>query len=82
MIDLCIQVGFGLYPVILKQFATEQKANPVIFSFYRQVLIHCTFVHRWLARQDHLVQYLAHYVLSVQEILVLLASQPPFGVSG
>ena len=37
---LYMQVGFGLYPVIVKQFAAEQKANPIIFSFYRQVLIH------------------------------------------
>ena len=35
----CVQVGFGLYPVIVKLFAAEQKANPIIFSFYRQVLI-------------------------------------------
>ena len=35
-----MQVGFGLYPVIVKLFAADQKANPVIFSFYRQVLIH------------------------------------------
>ena len=31
------QVGFGLYPVIVKEFAAHEKANPVIFSFYRQV---------------------------------------------
>ena len=38
--DLYMQVGFGLYPVIVKLFAAEKKANPIIFSFYRQVLIH------------------------------------------
>ena len=29
------QVGFGLYPVVVKKFASEQKANPLVFSFYR-----------------------------------------------
>ena len=29
------QVGFGLYPVVVKEFAAKEKANPIIFSFYR-----------------------------------------------
>ena len=31
------QIGFGLYPVIVRKYATAHKANPVIFSFYRYV---------------------------------------------
>lgn len=31
------QVGFGLYPVIVKKFATENHADPLIFSFYRDL---------------------------------------------
>ena len=34
-----MQVGFGLYPVVVKEFAAKEKANPVIFSFYRQVSV-------------------------------------------
>lgn len=30
-----LQVGFGLYPVVVEKFAGQQKANPVVFSFYR-----------------------------------------------
>ena len=30
-----MQVGFGLYPVIVKKFASEKKADPLVFSFYR-----------------------------------------------
>ena len=36
---ICMQVGFGLYPVVVKEFAAKQEANPVILSFYRQVLV-------------------------------------------
>jgi len=36
---LLVQVGFGLYPVVVKEFAAKQKANPVILSFYRQVSV-------------------------------------------
>jgi len=46
---LLVQVGFGLYPVIVKEFAAKEKANPVIFSFYRDffcfpVLFLCSIV--------------------------------------
>ena len=75
--DLYMQVGFGLYPVIVKQFATEQKTNPVILSFYRQVLIDCTLM---ASETGSPVLYLV--LDSVQVILVLLYSQPPFSVSG
>ena len=34
------QVGFGLYPVIVKQFAAKNNANPLIFSFYRYQYLH------------------------------------------
>ena len=34
------QIGFGLYPVIVKKYAAKQNANPLIFSFYRCALIH------------------------------------------
>ena len=35
----------GLYPAIIKEFAAHEKANPVIFSFYRQVpLILCNSI--------------------------------------
>jgi hypothetical protein len=30
-----VQVGFGLYPVIVKVFAAKNNTNPLIFSFYR-----------------------------------------------
>ena len=30
-----MQVGFGLYPVVVKVFAEEEKADPIVFSFYR-----------------------------------------------
>ena len=30
-----LQIGFGLYPVLLKAFAANNNANPLIFSFYR-----------------------------------------------
>lgn len=33
--DLYVQVGFGLYPVVVKLFAEEEKADPIVFSFYR-----------------------------------------------
>ena len=32
-----LQVGFGLYPVIVKKFASNSNTNPVIFSFYRDL---------------------------------------------
>jgi drug/metabolite transporter (DMT)-like permease len=35
---VAVQVGFGLYPVIVKYFAARNNANPLIFSFYRDVL--------------------------------------------
>ena len=41
-----MQVGFGLYPVVVKVFAEEEKADPIIFSFYRQVLISVSLVPR------------------------------------
>ena len=44
MYDLNVQVGFGLYPVVVKVFAEEEKADPIIFSFYRQVLISVSLV--------------------------------------
>ncbi len=31
------QIGFGLYPVIVKEFASKNKASPIIFSFYRDL---------------------------------------------
>lgn len=46
MYDLNVQVGFGLYPVVVKVFAEEEKADPIIFSFYRQVLISVNLVPR------------------------------------
>lgn len=44
-----VQVGFGLYPVVVKKFARDDHANAYIFSFYRDagtfpVLIICTLV--------------------------------------
>lgn len=30
-----LQVGFGLYPVIVKKFASKKNASPLTFSFYR-----------------------------------------------
>jgi drug/metabolite transporter (DMT)-like permease len=33
-----VQVGFGLYPVIVKVFAAKNNTNPLIFSFYRDSL--------------------------------------------
>ena len=36
-----LQLGFGLYPVVVKEFAAKEKANPVIFSFYRSANNNC-----------------------------------------
>jgi drug/metabolite transporter (DMT)-like permease len=33
-----VQLGFGLYPVVVKAFAASQNTNPLIFSFYRDTL--------------------------------------------
>ncbi len=33
----CSQVGFGVYPVVVRKFGTEEKANPYVFTFYRYV---------------------------------------------
>ena len=35
-----LQVGFGLYPVIVKKFATGEKADPLVLSFYRWLFIY------------------------------------------
>ena len=40
---VAVQVGFGLYPVVVKLFAAKNNANPLIFSFYR-------YVGRWEAK--------------------------------
>ena len=32
-----LQVGFGLYPVVVKKFAINSNTNPVIFSFYKNL---------------------------------------------
>lgn len=32
-----MQVGFGLYPVVVKTFAAKNNANPLIFSLYRYI---------------------------------------------
>ena len=34
---LTLQIGFGMYPVVVKMFADSENssANPLIFSFYR-----------------------------------------------
>ena len=34
------QIGFGAYPVVIKKFAQQNSANPIIFSFYR-LTHHC-----------------------------------------
>ena len=47
-----VQLGFGLYPVVVKKFADSEdapKADPLILSFYRDlccfpVLFLCAFV--------------------------------------
>ena len=42
-----LQVGFGLYPVVVKEFAAKEKANPVIFSFYRSAAAACEYSVDW-----------------------------------
>ncbi len=32
-----VQVGFGLYPVVVKKYVSEKKADPLVFSFYRDL---------------------------------------------
>jgi hypothetical protein len=34
-----VQIGFGIYPIVIKMFANspDAKANPLVLSFYRDV---------------------------------------------
>ncbi len=44
------QVGFGVYPVVVKKFATQNKADPVVFSFYRYIIVYecaCSDIEVW-----------------------------------
>ena len=36
-----LQLGFGAYPVVVKKFAQQSSANPIIFSFYRLAVHAC-----------------------------------------
>ena len=49
------QVGFGLYPVIVKKFAGDDHVNAYIFSFYR-----CDYVYLFTT-VPHCVSRGSHY---------------------